>query len=114
MDILKKRQEIRASMEQLMQKIKADMAHPDAPKYAYHSDMMNMYDYMMQEVDYLYKVLGSHFQGHLPPIKSTEQMSRAIEALGLDKEYEVEPRVIYAKDARGNLTATVTLKPKNA
>lgn len=103
-------------MDALMKKIKADMmAQPETPQYANHNDMMNMCQYIMSEIDYVYQILGNHMMdGHLPKVTGAEQMTRAVKALGLDKEYDVQQKVIYAKNRDGSLTATITLKSKDA
>lgn len=38
--------------------------------------------------------MDKHMEGHIPAIKSVEQMNGAIKALGLDKEYEAPKRQV--------------------
>ena len=45
----------------------------------------------------LYSFMRQHLKGHIPPLKSKEQLERAIKALGLDKEYTVEKRTVYVE-----------------
>jgi hypothetical protein len=51
--------------------------------------------YLNERMDYIHERLSKHNEGHLPPIKSNEQMAKAIEALGLSEEYEVVKKKIY-------------------
>ena len=69
------------------------------------------FKYLREELSYIYKSMQDHREGHLPKIKSKEQLKRAIKALGLDEEYKVEPQVLYA--SRGDGTLEVELLPKS-
>lgn len=64
------------------------------------SDLGYAFRSLSAQIDWLNERLSTHMQGHLPPINSTEQMSRAVEALGLDSEYDVQKRTIYAGRGR--------------
>lgn len=63
------------------------------------------FQYAMEEIQYLGRYVDSverelyahESNGHLPAVKSTEQMARAVDALGLNKEYDVQKRTLYAK-----------------
>ena len=58
------------------------------------------------ELNYFYEMWENHRAGHLPNVKSAEQMKRAIDNLGLNEEYEVAKRTIFASmtdDGKGNL-----------
>lgn len=44
--------------------------------------------------------VSKHGQGHLPPIKSAEQMKSILKTLGLDHDYVVQPQTIYASDGK--------------
>jgi hypothetical protein len=54
--------------------------------------------YVYEEIQWVYRELREHKEGHLPPINSASQMSKAVDALGLSDEYEVAKKVIYASD----------------
>lgn len=58
--------------------------------------------YLSRLIGYLQEDLMSHMDnGHLPAVKSTEQMKRAVSALGLDDEYNVEKRTLWASQRGG-------------
>jgi hypothetical protein len=72
-----------------------------------HSVVWSMADALMKEVqwqmnwinseiDYLYTRFYRHEDGHLPSIKSPAQMEGALKALGINEDYEVKKKVIYA------------------
>lgn len=71
-------------------------------------------EYLMSEINYLYQSFARHQEGHLPPVKSAEQMARVVDKLGLDKEYEVVKKVIYAKTVDGNLTVSLLKDEKKS
>lgn len=60
--------------------------------------------YALEEIQYLTRLVAyceeelykHESNGHLPSVKSAEQMKRAVSALGLDDEYDVQKRTIYA------------------
>lgn len=76
----------------------------DACSYA---DLYSMASSMRQEMNWHRQAMAAemqyhrdqfydHVKGHLPPIHSAEQMKRAVAALGMDKEYDVQKRVVFA------------------
>lgn len=71
-------------------------------------------EYLMSEINYLWQQFARHQEGHLPAVKSAEQMSRVVDKLGLDKEYEVLKKVIYAKTVDGNLTVSLLKDEKKS
>lgn len=82
-------------------------------KIYYNLDSLkNAILYLREEIDYINNRLSDHFNnGHLPAIKSTEQMTRAIDSLGLSEEYSVEKRVLYA--TKNNFRGKKSLLIKN-
>ena len=50
--------------------------------------------------------------GHLPPFSTPSQMTEAIKTLGLDKDYNVQKRVIYASEGRRSV-ADLNFVPKS-
>lgn len=82
-----------------------DQGVPDAIKNVDESDIKALND----RIDFLHQRLSDHRsdvwnwqdehnKGHLPKLKSKEQMKKAIKALGLEDEYEVIPSTIYASN----------------
>ena len=52
-----------------------------------------VYQYIYSLEDYLYNHIS---KGHIPPIVGAEKMNKALSALGLDGDYKVEKRTLYA------------------
>lgn len=76
-------------------------------------------DYLKSELSYLYRYLSNlesalyqhAHEGHLPPIIGPEKLTKALKALGLDGDYEVQKRQIWA--STGKLQNTeIVLKSK--
>ena len=67
----------------------------NAVSYLYDEMNYNM-GFVRQEIDDLWNYNIRHSDGHLPSVQGTEQMTRAVKALGLDKEYEVAKKTIWA------------------
>lgn len=69
-------------------------------------------DRVWQHQSDLYSTMASHNDGHLPKIKSVQQMKKALKTLGLEDEVEVRPsQVIYA--SRNSLVVDIDYqKPK--
>jgi len=68
-------------------------------------DSMNYkFSYLVDEINYIYKytqrleeLFYQHItNGHIPPISGPEKMSKAIKVLGLDGDYEVNKKQIWA------------------
>lgn len=101
-ELTKKFQECAATTKAFVEKyeeVKAEGMCADdkmSSLMSYVQDLNYAFRSLSYQIDYLFESLSAHRQGHLPPIKSTEQMERAIKSLGLDKEYDVEKRTIYA------------------
>lgn len=60
------------------------------------------YKYLNQRISDLYQTFYSyvseHAAGHIPAITSIEQLKKVIKLLGLDNEYKIEPKTIYAEN----------------
>jgi hypothetical protein len=75
-------------------------------------------DYLMSELSYVYRALSDiremywkHVEdGHLPKIPSASKLAEILTILKLDKDYVVEPKVIYASD--GKKLESLTISPK--
>lgn len=60
--------------------------------------------YLQEEISYVLQLFRDHMKGHLPKIKSTSQMKTALEALGLEDEYEVmKPIISVANKKTGEI-----------
>lgn len=65
---------------------------------------MDEIKYLNQRITGLGDELWKHSSdGHLPPIKSAAQMTQAISALGLNDEFDVQKRTIYANRSGSTL-----------
>lgn len=59
----------------------------------------NSIQYLNQRIDNLFQALSNHIDnGHLPPIEGAEKMKKALQVLGIDKDYQIQPTIIYAED----------------
>ena len=61
-------------------------------------EMQWQMNWVNSELDYLYSEFYKHQQGHIPKISSPSQMSAALKTLGLDGDYDVMKKVVYAKE----------------
>jgi len=90
----------------------ADYAEPAREATAVtYADLESMCSYLYREMQYQTNWLSSavseldnalwkhRTEGHLPAIIGPEKMQKAIEALGLAGDYEVQKRVVYASNA---------------
>ena len=65
-------------------------------------------EYVWARMDRMEQRIWKHeSEGHIPPIKSAEQLQRALAALGLDSEYDVQKRTIYASYGDHTLEAYI-------
>lgn len=57
----------------------------------------NLYAYISRIDEYYWKMFSEHTSnGHLPPILGAEKMDAALKTLGINKDYDVQKKVIYA------------------
>ena len=61
-------------------------------------EMQWQVNWLTSEIDYLYSMMYEHKQGHLPKVNSPSQMEAALKVLGLDGDYDVMKKVVYAKN----------------
>lgn len=83
--------------------MEADMKNMAEGLYKYFDRRCS---YINERMDDLWRALFEHKEnGHLPKVNGAEQMKKAVEALGLSDEYEVQKKRIYAscKDANGKV-----------
>lgn len=104
----KKLEEVKANLSEAIKKFEQVRADYGAAEPCEMSDMMNHYccmvdslSYTLQslqrQVSYISDSFYNHVsQGHLPPAPGPAAMASAIDALGWSKDFEVNPRQIYA------------------
>jgi len=88
-----------------------DTASPSKPEM---EDMMyqmisNVYRYVDSSLSYIDQWINGHSKGHIPPCSGPEKLANAIEVLGLDGDYQVEKKTIWAS----NLKYTIKASKKN-
>ncbi len=79
---------------------KANM-YCDEVQYAYKYDCEILNDrinYLREDLNYIRQELYNHYEGHIPKILGPTAMAKALKALGIDGDYQVQPRYIYASD----------------
>jgi len=64
-----------------------------------HSHINSNAEYIHDRINRLQQALYSHTEkGHLPPIEGAGRMQKALKAVGLDDDYQVQKKTIYADD----------------
>ena len=64
-----------------------------------YSYLQNSMEYLNQRISDLWQQLFAHIDnGHLPPIEGADKMKKALKVLGLDGDYQVQPKVIYSSE----------------
>lgn len=94
--------------------IHVDIDTDDCCQPATKEDLEELAEIMFSNLDYFYNIINrvvemvydsqdrfyemfySHLQGHLPPINSPSQMEKALEVLGVGKDFVVEKKHIYS------------------
>lgn len=117
-----------ASTQEKFKKIRADYGQPDGGDSEDSKDMEDYMDQMCQMMDccnasinslydyvgrvqsQLWSYVDGHSKGHLPACASVEQLTNAIAALGLDSEYQVNKKQIYASKDGNSIVATLNIK----
>ncbi len=109
-DSVKKLEDILASVKtskRFYVKADGDMGAEEEPEVSYEDFQQvkwaveSMKAYMQEwgnSLRYLREELYKHQEGHLPKITSPGQMAAALKALGMDKDYEVQKRMVFADD----------------
>ena len=104
---LKEINELKANFETLSEKLKISKAsYHDDPKMCEMMDSVySMMEYCHRRINYLsqdiYGYISEHNSSHLPPILGPGRMAKAIKVLGLNDDYQVQPRVLYASTKNG-------------
>lgn len=71
----------------------------------YISNSINeLYRYVNSVENHLYKHLDN---GHIPPILGAEKFANALEALGIDGDYKVEKKTIWASQNHRGLSVKI-------
>lgn len=60
------------------------------------SDLRWQFDYLQRQISDVWNLYYGHLNGHIPEIQGAGAMNKALKALGIDGDYKVEPKVIYA------------------
>lgn len=69
------------------------------------------FSWLQNQIDGLYRTFYSHLDGHLPALIGAERMSKALKALGLSGDFDVQKKVIYANTGEPNAVQfTLNLK----
>ena len=115
----KKIQELEQSFATLLgdlNKVKADMGEMENEGPDMEEKMQRMMDAMSRiyvnlsdRISYLadgfFQYTYDHNKGHIPPIKSATTMTKALKALGMEGDYEInKPWVSVAKNSKGILS----------
>jgi hypothetical protein len=77
-----------------------------------HQRIRNLYSYVENLYNNILNQFYQHQQGHLPKMQSAEQLEKALKVLGLDKEYQVEKKTIYASQEDKEGSEIFALLPK--
>lgn len=108
-----KLQEARATAQKIIKELKAYADHPVDNSIDPQALVNRVVSYMQTlegRMGYLEDTVANQRErfyehtdnGHLPPIKGREQMSKALKGLGLSEEYEPAPKkVVYANTKHG-------------
>ena len=57
-------------------------------------------DWMRESVNDIREMFWQHQEGHIPKIVGATAMTKALKALGLDGDYDVAKKTIYANDGK--------------
>lgn len=98
-----KLKEVKAFCNEIKIDVESDCCSPccDISEINCLWDELNyLYRYISNVEDTIYRHMGD---GHLPKVKSTEQLKRAIDVLGLSEEYKVEPITIWAANGQSDV-----------
>jgi len=77
--------------------------------YSYVSSVQS-YAYKVE--DQLFKMMYQHNEGHLPPIIGAEKLNKALKVLGMDGDYKVQPKTIYASETKKGTVSTFEVECK--
>jgi hypothetical protein len=86
------------------------LANMDAKMNYLFQEVSYIYNYASRVENALYNVMATHKENHLPPVIGPEKMAKAIKALGLDGDYEVFKRPIFASKDKVVVNYTTPLK----
>ena len=75
-------------------------------------DRMDFMHKRMNDVENNHYKHSSTAGGHLPPILGADKMNKALKALGLDGEYNVNKKELYASIKLNQNTLEVEILPK--
>ena len=110
MNIPKELQELRADVDQLVNKYKEVRAiSPETTPN--HDQMKDLEDLIFRMTQYtherinkledrIYEYMYIHSKGHIPPVSGTDKMENVLKILLLDKDYQVFKPMIAAASAK--------------
>lgn len=68
----------------------------------FYNEMQYQLNWVWSEIDWLANRLYKHeTNGHLPPINGAEKMQKALDALGIGGDYEIQKPIVYASTRLG-------------
>lgn len=85
------------------QTAKANYGEVCAPVPVTVEDLRYLHDritYLREEISNLRQTHYEHLDGHLPKIVGAAALTKALKAIGMDGDYEVKKRTIYANDGK--------------
>lgn len=78
-----------------------DVCDVPSPTYSDIQWLSSQIDTIRQDYWDLWNQLYDHMNnGHIPQIVGAEAMQKALKVLGLDGDYQVQPKVIYASNGK--------------
>lgn len=75
-----------------------------------HERVSNVYSYASRVESLIYNYADDHSAGHLPKIVGAGKMNKALKALGLDEDYQVDKKYIRASKDHIIVNYTTPLK----
>lgn len=72
-----------------------------------YSEMDYLHRRMFEMEDFVFQWFGEHLNGHVPNAQTASQMNNFLRILGVDDDYEVQKKVIYARNKQGNVEMRV-------
>lgn len=70
--------------------------------------------WMQEDLNYVRTMYYNHMEGHLPKIVGATAMQKALKAIGMDGDYQVEKKTIYANDGTVTSEQFLISKPISA
>ncbi len=114
-EITAKLDEVKAYLDTVVAIPSAEIAADFDSDYDYDDDFNCVYNsisYINDRINDLWNALYTHMSdGHVPALKSAEQMQRFLDVLNLNSDFEVQKQTIYASDGKVS-NFSFLIKPK--